>query len=138
CARRLQALSWKDGPDRDPPAADDRQRFSDLPSAYSRTPPRLPAIRRRRRSQYYRHVLDPGLFVNQEHAHPLQSGTPAGAVMATRPARSPLMVHLIKFNAVGALGFALQSGALFVFTHNAYHVNYLAATAAAVELAVLH
>jgi putative flippase GtrA len=58
--------------------------------------------------------------------------------MATRPARSPLMVHLIKFNAVGALGFALQSGALFVFTHNPYHVNYLAATAAAVELAVLH
>ena len=58
--------------------------------------------------------------------------------MATRPTRSPLMIHLIKFNAVGALGFALQSGALFVFTHTAHPVSYLAATAAAVELAVLH
>ena len=58
--------------------------------------------------------------------------------MSTRPTRSPLMFHFIKFNAVGALGFALQSGALFVFTHTAYHFSYLAATAAAVELAVLH
>ena len=48
------------------------------------------------------------------------------------------MIHFIKFNAVGALGLALQTGALFVFTHTAYHVSYLAATAAAVELAVLH
>lgn len=51
---------------------------------------------------------------------------------------SPLGIHLIRFNAVGVLGFALQSGALFVLTHNAYHVSYLAATGAAVELAVLH
>ncbi len=58
--------------------------------------------------------------------------------MPTRTTRSPLMIHLIKFNAVGALGFALQSGALFVFTHNTYRVSYLLATAAAVELAVLH
>ena len=48
------------------------------------------------------------------------------------------MIHLLKFNAVGALGFGLQSVALFVFTHNAYQVNYLLATAVAVELAVLH
>ena len=58
--------------------------------------------------------------------------------MSTRPTRSPLMIHFIKFNVVGALGFALQSGALFVLTHNAYHVSYLAATAVAVEVAVLH
>jgi putative flippase GtrA len=48
------------------------------------------------------------------------------------------VIHWIKFNAVGVLGFALQSGALFVFTHTPHHVNYLAATAAAVELAVLN
>jgi putative flippase GtrA len=48
------------------------------------------------------------------------------------------MTHLIKFGAVGALGFALQTSALFVFTHTAVHVSYLLATAAAVELAVLH
>ena len=58
--------------------------------------------------------------------------------MSTPSTRSPLMIHLLKFNAVGALGFVLQSVALFVFTHNAYQVNYLLATAAAVELAVLH
>ena len=58
--------------------------------------------------------------------------------MSTRSTRSPLMNHLLKFNAVGALGFLLQSGALFVLTHTAFHVSYLAATATAVELAVLH
>jgi putative flippase GtrA len=48
------------------------------------------------------------------------------------------MIHLLKFNAVGALGFVLQSAALFLLTHTAFHVGYLAATAVAVELAVLH
>lgn len=48
------------------------------------------------------------------------------------------MLHWIKFNVVGVLGFALQSAALFVLTHTAFRVNYLAATAVAVELAVLH
>src|SRR5260370_9492136 len=48
------------------------------------------------------------------------------------------MIHWIKFNVVGALGFALQSGALFVLTHTTMHFTYLAATALAVELAVLH
>jgi putative flippase GtrA len=48
------------------------------------------------------------------------------------------MMHWIKFNVVGALGFALQSGALFVLTHPALNITYLAATALAVELAVLH
>jgi len=48
------------------------------------------------------------------------------------------MIHWIKFNVVGLLGFALQSGALFLFTHTAPQISYLAATAAAVELAVLH
>jgi putative flippase GtrA len=48
------------------------------------------------------------------------------------------MLHWIKFNVVGVLGFALQSGALFVLTHKPYPINYLAATAIAVELAVLN
>jgi len=48
------------------------------------------------------------------------------------------MIHWIKFNVVGALGFALQSGALFVLTHTTMRFTYLAATALAVELAVLH
>jgi dolichol-phosphate mannosyltransferase len=48
------------------------------------------------------------------------------------------MLHWIKFNVVGVLGFALQSGALFVLTHTAYRISYLAATALAVELAVLN
>jgi len=48
------------------------------------------------------------------------------------------MIHFIRFNIVGVLGFALQSGALFVLTHSALSMGYLAATAAAVELAVLN
>ncbi len=48
------------------------------------------------------------------------------------------MHHWIKFNAVGVLGFALQSGALFVMTHAAPGFSYLGATAIAVELAVLN
>ena len=48
------------------------------------------------------------------------------------------MLHWIKFNVVGMLGFALQSAALFVLTHLAYPISYLAATAIAVELAVLN
>ncbi len=48
------------------------------------------------------------------------------------------MHHWIKFNLVGLLGFALQTGALFALTRSAPRVSYLAATAIAVELAVLN
>jgi putative flippase GtrA len=48
------------------------------------------------------------------------------------------MLHWIKFNVVGVSGFALQSGALFVLTRTAPRLSYLAATALAVELAVLN
>lgn len=47
-------------------------------------------------------------------------------------------MHWIKFNVVGVAGFALQSAALFVLTHTGYSISYLAATAVAVELAVLN
>jgi dolichol-phosphate mannosyltransferase len=47
------------------------------------------------------------------------------------------MIHWIRFNVVGLLGFALQSAALFVLTHTA-SISYLAATAVAVELAVVN
>ena len=48
------------------------------------------------------------------------------------------MIHFIRFNIVGILGFALQASALFVLTHNPYPIGYLLATAVAVELAVLN
>ncbi|HEX9422898.1 MAG TPA: GtrA family protein [Pyrinomonadaceae bacterium] len=48
------------------------------------------------------------------------------------------MLHWIKFNLVGVVGFVLQSGALFILTHTAPRFSYLAATAVAVELAVLN
>ena len=48
------------------------------------------------------------------------------------------MIHFMRFNVVGVLGFVLQSAALFVLTHGAHPVGYLLATAAAVELAVLN
>ena len=43
----------------------------------------------------------------------------------------------IKFNLVGAIGIAVQLAALWILTR-AIHCNYLAATALAVETAVLH
>jgi putative flippase GtrA len=58
--------------------------------------------------------------------------------MAKSRQLSQLMIHFIRFNVVGVFGFALQSGALFVLTHISPSVGYLAATAAAVELAVLN
>ena len=48
------------------------------------------------------------------------------------------MLHWIKFNLVGVIGFLLQTSALFIITHSAPQVSYLEATAAAVELAVLN
>jgi len=48
------------------------------------------------------------------------------------------MLHWVKFNLVGVFGFALQTGVLFVLTHATPQVSYLAATATAVELAVLN
>ena len=48
------------------------------------------------------------------------------------------MFPWIKFNLVGVLGFALQTAVLFVFTHATPQVSYFAATAIAVELAVLN
>lgn len=48
------------------------------------------------------------------------------------------MRHWLKFNVIGIAGFALQSAALFLLTSAAHSINYLAATAVAVELAVLN
>jgi dolichol-phosphate mannosyltransferase len=48
------------------------------------------------------------------------------------------MLHWLKFNAVGVLGFAVQSAVLFLLTHSAHFISYLVATAIAVELAVLN
>ena len=48
------------------------------------------------------------------------------------------MIHFIRFNVVGVLGFALQSAVLFFLTHNPHPAGYLTATAIAVELAVLN
>jgi dolichol-phosphate mannosyltransferase len=48
------------------------------------------------------------------------------------------MLHWIKFNIVGVLGFALQAAALFVLTHATHRFSYLTATVLAVELAVLN
>ena len=48
------------------------------------------------------------------------------------------MLHWVKFNLVGVLGFALQAGALFALTHNSHPISYLTATVLAVELAILN
>jgi dolichol-phosphate mannosyltransferase len=48
------------------------------------------------------------------------------------------MLHWVKFNVVGVVGFGLQTGVLLILTHATPQVSYLAATATAVELAVLN
>jgi len=48
------------------------------------------------------------------------------------------MMQWVKFNVVGALGFLVQSAALYALTRGTHHIHYLLATALAVELAVLH
>jgi putative flippase GtrA len=48
------------------------------------------------------------------------------------------MFRWIKFNAVGAVGFGLQTSALFLLTHKTRPLGYFAATALAVELALLN
>ena len=50
---------------------------------------------------------------------------------------TPLAVRWLKFNAVGALGIVVQMGA-FALLFSAFHLNYMVATALAVETAVLH
>jgi putative flippase GtrA len=50
---------------------------------------------------------------------------------------APIGRRFLKFNLVGALGTAVQLGALVLFK-SAFHVNYLLATALAVEISVLH
>ena len=50
---------------------------------------------------------------------------------------TPLAVRWLKFNFVGAIGIAVQMGA-FALLEGALGVYYLAATALAVETAVLH
>jgi putative flippase GtrA len=47
------------------------------------------------------------------------------------------VVRWLKFNLVGAIGIVVQFVALFVLK-SVVHLNYLLATAAAVELAVMH
>jgi putative flippase GtrA len=50
---------------------------------------------------------------------------------------TPLAVRWLKFNAVGALGIVVQMGA-FALLFSALRLNYMVATALAVETAVLH
>jgi putative flippase GtrA len=50
---------------------------------------------------------------------------------------SPVAERWLKFNFVGAVGIAVQFAALALFA-DLLHLNYLAATALAVETAVLH
>lgn len=52
-------------------------------------------------------------------------------------ARRGTVVRWLKFNAVGALGIAVQLSLLFALTRG-LHAGYLLATAVAVEAAVLH
>lgn len=53
------------------------------------------------------------------------------------PRLHAIVVRWLKFNAVGALGILIQLAVLFVLKRG-LHLNYLIATAFAVEIAVVH
>jgi putative flippase GtrA len=50
---------------------------------------------------------------------------------------TPLVVRWLKFNLVGAVGIVVQMG-VFALLFSGLHLNYMVATALAVETAVLH
>jgi putative flippase GtrA len=61
----------------------------------------------------------------------------AGLPSRSQPAASSTLVRWGKFNLVGAVGIGVQLAALFLLK-TGLHLQYLAATAMAVEAAVLH
>ena len=63
--------------------------------------------------------------------------TSVAAPSLGKPPASQLLVRWCKFNFVGGIGIAVQFAALFLLKA-VLHFNYLAATALAVEAAVLH
>jgi putative flippase GtrA len=60
-----------------------------------------------------------------------------GVIGMSRGDRHRHVLRWLKFNAVGALGIAVQLAVLFGLK-SGFHLNYLLATALAVEAAVLH
>src|ERR1700683_4294103 len=83
---------------------------------------------RRHRSYRPRHDADGG----GRPPHGISVSRRASAVTANRSVR-----RWLKFNAVGAIGVAAQLAALGIF-HGVLRLDYLTATALAVEAAVLH
>jgi putative flippase GtrA len=71
----------------------------------------------------------------------LQPGRTSASTIPARgsvkPRASATFMRWCKFNFVGAIGIAVQFAALFLLK-SVLHVQYLAATAIAVEIAVLH
>lgn len=57
--------------------------------------------------------------------------------MPQRSSSSPKLVRWLRFNFVGGIGIGVQFAVLFLF-RGVFHMNYLAATAIAVEAAILH
>lgn len=60
-----------------------------------------------------------------------------GAPVVRERTRRAVLLRWLKFNFVGAIGIIVQFAALFLLK-GAFHFNYLAATAIAVEAAVVH
>ncbi len=87
--------------------------------------PRLSSVRHRWRVRRGWHGINVRDRCDSAHRHAL----PTGATVSVR--------RWLKFNVVGAFGTAVQLGTL-VLLKSALHMNYLLATALAVEISVLH
>src|SRR5579872_779806 len=108
----------------------------------------LSPVRRGRRHRAGRHGTDGRRLLAAEHHPPLSRGkdsamtTRTTAMMPTtnscrRDASPSKLVRWCKFNFVGGIGILVQFAALFLLK-SVLQFNYLAATAIAVEAAVVH
>src|SRR4029077_1429569 len=106
--------------------------------------PPVPPVRCRRRDRRRRNGADADHCDHEAHAGTLCRGT-ASLPPATnqppaadhRPLTMTPLVRFFRFNAVGALGVAVQLASLWLLTGVAA-VHYLIATPLAVSLAIVH
>ena len=107
----------------------------------------LPLVRCRRHDRPRRHDNDARRFYVAEHRAALSPGKDSAMTRITAPACEnrvrrnnalpSTLLRWCKFNFVGGIGIGVQFAALFLLK-GVLHMNYLAATAMAVEAAVLH
>src|SRR6185437_4817322 len=92
-------------------------------------------LRYRRVSRHYRHGRDSRLLRYPQHMAVVSRGV--APVTTARTSGGSMIGRWLKFNAVGGMGVGVQLATLAILK-SLLHLDYLAATAGAVEAAILH